>query len=510
MSLKNFIKITLVALAITGCKDSTSEDILSPEDVFNTANIYPVPPNQWIQSEKPMYISGFVGDVMPYYENGSYHLFFLYDALSKPSGQGYHDIHSFQTSDFVNYQYQGQAIPYGNASQPDFAVGTGATVKAGDTYYFYYTGHNANDSFLKNNPRESILLATSKDLKTWTKNSSFKMTAPAGYYDFEYRDPHVFYNDQDGKYWMLVSAQTDSRKAVLLKYTSANPATGQWNMEGALYTTTPDENYVMLECPDLFRIGNYWYLLFSENWSSNPGTHYRISTSPNGPWTTPKSDRIDGQYYYAAKTAGDAANRYIFGWTARKDPQSNQGTKNWGGNLVAHKLLQNTDGTLATSPIAAMKDLYATAAPFTQKGTEGSVTSSGSSFTLNPKSAIQFDRLQKTTKITTNLTIPSNGSAAIILGADAPVKIAFERNKGRLAAYLKTNTTETLINEVPYDFGNSDTHTITMLLNNDVCVVYVDDKIAFSNRVYTSSNKPWELVSDQGTVVFTNLEIKIP
>jgi beta-fructofuranosidase len=153
-------------------------------------------------------------------------------------------------------------------------------------------------------------------MKNWTKLKNFKITAPSGYYDFEFRDPHVFYNEQEGKYWMLISAKNNDRKAVILKMTTTNPATGNWVSEGAIYTSNPLKAYIMLECPDLFKMGNYWYLIFSENWSQNSGTHYRISSSPNGPWTKPVNDQLDGSYLYAAKTASDGTNRFLFGWNA--------------------------------------------------------------------------------------------------------------------------------------------------------------------------------------------------
>jgi beta-fructofuranosidase len=85
--------------------------------------------------------------------------------------------------------------------------------------------------FLSGNPRESVLLATSTDMKNWTKVKNFKITAPAGYYDYEFRDPHVFFNTEDGKYWMLVSAQTSDKKAVVLKFTTTNPASGNWRLK---------------------------------------------------------------------------------------------------------------------------------------------------------------------------------------------------------------------------------------------------------------------------------------
>ena len=255
--------MAMAGLTIFSCQNEASMTELSQEEIFRQTNIFPQPPNQWMGGNNPYYTAGFVGDAMPYYENGSFHLFFLHDAKTKPAGEGFHDIHSFETTDFKDFAYKGRQIPYGLASEADFGVGTGSMVKVGNTYYYYYTGHNETASFISSNPRESVLLATSIDMKNWTKVKNFKITAPAGYYDYEFRDPHVFFNTEDGKYWMLVSAQTSAKKAVVLKFTTTNPASGNWTVENPIYTTSSSENYIMLECPDLFKMGNYWYLVFS-------------------------------------------------------------------------------------------------------------------------------------------------------------------------------------------------------------------------------------------------------
>ncbi|MDQ1096620.1 family 43 glycosylhydrolase [Chryseobacterium camelliae] len=293
MTIRKIYLAAVMILATYSCQDTDSVANVNPDEIFRQTNLFPQPPNQWMGDNNPYYTAGYVGDVMPYYENGTFHLFFLHDAKTKPAGEGFHDIHSFETTNFKDFTYQGRQIPYGTASEPDFGVGTGSLVKVGNTYYYYYTGHNEIASFISSNPRESVLLATSTDMKNWTKIKNFKITAPAGYYDYEFRDPQVFFNAEEGKYWMLVSAQTSAKKAVVLKFTTTNPASGNWTVENPIYTTTSSENYIMLECPDLFKMGNYWYLVFSENWSSNSGTHYRIGTSPNGPWTTPANDRLD-------------------------------------------------------------------------------------------------------------------------------------------------------------------------------------------------------------------------
>lgn len=513
MTIKKIYLAAVMMLATYSCQDADSVANVNPDEIFRQTNLFPQPPNQWMGDTHPYYTAGYVGDVMPYYENGTFHLFFLHDAKTKPAGEGFHDIHSFETANFRDFTYQGRQIPYGTASEPDFGVGTGSLVKAGNMYYYYYTGHNAVASFLSNNPRESVLLATSTDMKNWTKIKNFKITAPAGYYDYEFRDPHVFFNAEDGKYWMLVSAQTSAQKAVVLKFTSTNPASGNWTVENPVYTTTSSENYIMLECPDLFKMGNYWYLVFSENWSSNSGTHYRIATSPNGPWTTPANDRLDGSYLYAAKTVSDNANRYLVGWTARKVPESNTGGKDWAGSLVTHQLVQNPDGTLAVKPVAALSSVFGQSASLSVDKITGNASQNGNGFNLSANSQVMFGKLQKANQISFTLNAAANGKSGLILAQDNDgkngVKISFEPSSNRIAAYVMNGGSEDLANTYPLSGISGTTYNVTAFISNDVCVVYVNNQLAFTNRVYDVVNKKWSIFGSS-PITFSNINIKNP
>jgi len=513
MTIRKIYLASVMALATFSCQNNDSVTDVNPEDIFKQTNIFPQPPNQWIGNTNPYYTAGFVGDVMPYYENGKFHLFFLHDAKTKPAGEGFHDIHSFETTNFKDFTYLGRQISYGTASEPDFGVGTGSLVKVGNMYYYYYTGHNEVVSFLSGNPRESVLLATSNDMKNWTKVKSFKITAPAGYYDYEFRDPHVFFNTEDGKYWMLVSAQTSAKKAVVLKFTTTNPASGNWSVENPIYTTTSSENYIMLECPDLFKMGNYWYLVFSENWSSNSGTHYRIATSPNGPWTTPANDRLDGSYLYAAKTVSDNTDRYLVGWTARKVPESNTGGKDWAGNLVAHQLVQNPDGTLGVKPISALQSVFIQNTPLFVDKITGNASQNGNSFNLPANSQVMFGKLQKANQISFTLNTAANGKSGLILAQDndgkSGFKISFEPSSNRMASYVMNTGNEDFVDSYPLSGISGTTYNVTAFISNDVCVVYVNDKLAFSNRVYDVVNKKWSIFGTAESS-FSNINVKNP
>lgn len=511
---KTKLLIGLCACIILGCSDDNESFGPPPIDNKSQTAIYPLPPSQWIGETNPYYASGYVGDVMPYFDNGKFHLFFLHDAKSKPGGEGFHDIHSFETSNLTTFEYQGRMIPYGLGNEPDFAIGTGSVVKVGSTYYFYYTGHNGNTPFVQNNPRESVLCATSTDLKNWTKVPDFKLTAPAGYYNYDFRDPHVFYNEEDGKYWMLMSTQTDSdRKAVVLLLTTDDPATNSWTSQGPIYQTTPQENYLMLECADMFKMGSYWYLIFSENWSDFTGTRYRMATSPNGPWTTPDVDRFDGEYLYAAKTASNGNQRYLFGWTARKAPENNTGNKEWAGNLVTHELVQNSDGTLAIKQPEGIDGLFKKGISLETENISGSVTENGDTYVLNGASAVAtFSKLKKSNQINFTLDVQGSGDAGLLfnhnLGTNTAFKLAFEPSNNRVAAYVVNNDNAQYVNHINFQFAAGKSYAITITTNEDVCVVYIDNQIAFSNRIYDINGNNWSIFNNSATATFSNISLK--
>lgn len=512
--LKTKLLLGLCACIILACSDDDNSFTESPPIDNSQTAIYPLPPSQWIGEANPYYASGYVGDVMPYFDNGKFHLFFLHDAKSKPGGEGFHDIHSFETSNLTTFEYQGQMIPYGLASEPDFAVGTGSLIKVGGTYYFYYTGHNGNTPYVQNNPRESVLCATSSDLKSWKKVPDFKLTAPDGYYNYDFRDPHVFYNEEAGKYWMLMSTQTDSdRKAVVLLLTSDDPATNNWTSQGPIYQTTPEENYLMLECADIFKMGSYWYLIFSENWSDFTGTRYRMATSPNGPWTTPDVDRFDGEYLYAAKTASNGNQRYLFGWTARKAPENNTGNKEWAGNLVTHQLVQNSDGTLAIKQPEQIDDLFKKEISLKTETISGAVTETDGSFVLNgPDAKATFPKLKKSNQINFTLLLQDSQEAGLLLSHDleknTAFKLAFEPLQNRITAYMVNESSAHYVNHINFQFTASKAYDITMTTNGDVCVIYIDNQLAFTNRIYNLNELPWSLFNHNGSASFSNLTLK--
>ncbi|HWJ29988.1 MAG TPA: hypothetical protein VNS32_25835, partial [Flavisolibacter sp.] len=234
---------------LTACKKEKGSNITTA-DITNHADLYPSPPARWFGGAHPYYMpAGFVGDVMPYFDKDSFHVFYLHDA--RDGASGFHPWAKFRTSNFTEYAYDGVVIPYGSTSDYDLALGTGSIVKAGDTYYAFYSGFNPNFNGSGGKYRDNILMATSKDLNHWQKVPGFiiKPETTSGYNFWEFRDPYVFFNGEKNEYWMLVCGRKDNEAAVML-YTSSDPAKGAWQLKDPVYTTS---DYNVPETPQMFK-----------------------------------------------------------------------------------------------------------------------------------------------------------------------------------------------------------------------------------------------------------------
>lgn len=505
----------LIALAAFGCKKDTVTSTTFTPVADARFNIYPKPTNNTATGST----TGWVGDVMPYYVNGQFEIFYLHDAPDqvKQSSAGQHAIHKFTSKDLLNFSDGGEAIPYGNVNTQDHFIGTGSMIKAGDTYYYYYTGFNSSPNWLTNNnpgfiganTREAIMYATSKDLKTWTKNNSYVLKASEGYSGTDFRDPYVFYNDEFSEYWMLVSTQ-QAGKGIILVYKSSDPAANKWTIRGPLNV---QGDYLMLECSDILKVDGKYYMLFAEDWSSSPGTHYRVAASTAGPWVKPADgqDMFDGHQFYAGRAATDGTNWYTLGWAHRRSPENDNGTRTWGGNLISHQFFKLGSDKLGVKSPAAVSAYFTKEAEPVTSGNAGTVNHTGAAYTLNGGTNLalyKFAGLDSTAKITGSFTISNlTGTASIGFNTQtnnaSTYVIKMEPANHRIAAY--NNGTE--VTRVPFNFETGKTYTFSLVLDNSVAVLYLNDQVALTNRVYGMPGKPWSLSADMLQLDVNNLKV---
>ena len=78
------------------------------------------------------------------------------------------------------------------------------------------------------------------------------------------------------------------------------------------------------ECPDVFKMGDWWYLVYSEQASFMRKVQYfkgktleelkATTANDAGIWPDNREGMLDSRAFYAGKTASDGTNRYIWGW----------------------------------------------------------------------------------------------------------------------------------------------------------------------------------------------------
>lgn len=276
------------------------------------------------------------GDIMPFYWEGKYILFFLYKYC----------IFAVETEDFVHYGECRLVLQNGSPLEQDWHAATGSVFHHDGVFYFYYTGFCEGNRGVEGKHEQAILRATSRDLHTWEKDKGFLLCPDERYFKpLHWRDPHVFWNGEIGKFCMLITAEEKGgaclRSGCSAVYVSDDVE--NWEYYKTIYAPGIFPTH---ECQDAFQMGADWYLTFS-TYSRWWETRYRMAQRFDGIWKTPPlDDMFDGREFYAAKTVTDGKERYLVGWQSIRKDCKDEGKFVWGGNVVVHRLCQREDKTL--------------------------------------------------------------------------------------------------------------------------------------------------------------------
>jgi beta-fructofuranosidase len=398
-------------------------------------------------------------------------------------------------------------------------------VNQGDNIYFVITANNNNawdggKLDVSINPteiaNEAIMHATSTDLKTWTKIYNDTFFASAQYSKNDFRDTYVFYNQDDNKYWMLITTRKGDT-GVIAKYVSDDLK--NWTDQGVFFTN--DMNTSNLECPTLIKYGSYWYLTFSDQSAADPYgnrvVHYRKASSINGPFTKPARDSFDGNGFYAGKLEKDSSNNlYLFGWTPTKVDYNDSNAYDWAGNLVVHQIKQNTNGDLYATPVGTFVDKINHSINLTEYSKTSTVTKNNSdySFTGNGYESVTFNEITGTNKITGKINTKSkNNNFGFMFNVGengkAPLNIVFNHQYGRLEFYnVSTDgSLGQLQSTKPITVPDNGTLDFTILINDSVAVLYVNNEVAFSTRMYNMQNHKWGIFSMDSDITFSSVQL---
>lgn len=149
-----------------------------------------------------------------------------------------------------------------------------------------------------------------------------------------FTDPHTFYNPAEGLYYATLTVNMIGRPEEVagLLYGATSEDMFTWSKPKPIYDpgNLPDP-----ECPDLFNLGGYFYLL--AGWS--PGgrvgqAFYRIADHPGGPWRIPPIDSLDSTEFKVPNSATDGNRRLLFGWVPTYVQRRDYERGEWAGHMA--------------------------------------------------------------------------------------------------------------------------------------------------------------------------------
>lgn len=465
--------------------------------------------------------NAFMGDIIPFYDDGRFKPFYLKkwrDAEGNIHREGWHMLTS---SDNIHFTEHCCHIP----------GATGSVIKVGELYHMFFTRFEKQYDPVK----QWIHHAVSYDhMQTWTEYPQERFEADNVHYEItDMRDPFVFWNEDERRYWMLVSAQdkrvpTKRKGCVgLLKSDDLK----HWEFCDPFYS--PQTNTSALECADLFRIGEWYYLVYS-SYTDRFQTVYRMSRSLNGPWLAPEVDTFDSRAFYAAKTCSDGKGRYIYGWNATRqddmwqfNPEHDRGddykTWDWGGNMIVHKITQQTDGTLCVSPIDTLAPCFPHEQSVSVTPLTGDWHTTAAGWQIDTPhgfSSAILSPVPYLCRLEADICFPDTlrqfGIALqVTRDFDLGYYLIFEPYRQRVQFKSGIRLYEDGGKMFPYEVEMErplhmvphQTIHVELYIQGSILVVYFDNKVALSTRMFNYADRQFGLFASDGTVQFENIRL---
>ena len=519
--------LMLSAPVLTACSDDNFSG--DPDKNWNetTEFFQPTYPNGTLTYYNPTI--GRCGDPMPFYDQKAKEFKVLYLQEYDQNSACFHPIWGITTTDGGNYQSMGEVLPTGKSTlEQDAAIGTGCCYynEKDGLYYIYYTGHNGQCENV-----EVVLRATSADFKTWKKDVTWSLRgAEFGYSTVDFRDPQIF-TTEDGLYHMIISTYpATGGDPVFVEFKSSDMKT--WEHVGKF----PMIWNRMLECPDVFKMGDWWYLVYSDsdrqNWSRK--VKYKKAATFEELKTCFGNDAgevvLDSRAFYAGKTASNGTDRYIWGWcpirVADKDAKNihemnvnvGGGAGNepkWGGALVCHKVVQHEDGTLTLGEVPAIKAKYTQEQVLTVMKSNGYVNGK----LTGDNAYVLYNRLGNCNHISMTVKTEGDGDKfgiSLVRGTDSKKYYTMVVNPEEGNAKRKINFEQE--GEEGQGFvegidGNifprpaDNTYKIDIYTDNTVMVMYINDNVCYTQRIYGITKNCWSINNYGGSVTISDVKV---
>ena len=233
------------------------------------------------------------------YFKGRYHAFFQHYPHAAHWGQ-MHWGHAV-SDDLVHWEELPIALFPDQAYENDGGCFSGSAVEKDGRLYLFYTS-------VSHELGQTQSVARSDDGVHFTKYAGNPVIRENPFASPDFRDPKV--TCIDGTWYMVVGSGDDHCGRVLL-YTSGDLLS--WDYVGVLFEGT--EYAHCIECPDFFKLGDRYVLMFSKINEKERSTIFAVGDFVDGKLVDYTVSRPEwGVDFYAPQTFTDGRRRIMIGW----------------------------------------------------------------------------------------------------------------------------------------------------------------------------------------------------
>ena len=440
-------------------------------------------------------------DTMPFYHQGTWHLFSLQ-----------HDgVLAHRTSkDLVRWKVEPVAIRRGGAGEPDSRnIAPGSVVEHDGKFYCFYTGN------------QNVCLATSDDLRTWTKHAKNPVLTGDNIHasTANFRDPYVFYNDEEQCWWLLACTQAPgefsqragcvglAKSKNLLDWKHAPPL-WKWNAS------------MQADCPQVFKKGDFWYLFTLDR-----NARYRIADNPAGPWRRPpRRDLMLNPLFAMSKPASDGRRWVTFPFMCGRHGNDDfADVINAEVNAIPRRLDFHADGSVTERPVKELID-----AILAKPAVEGPLLDNAETLTGEWKVSSDTAESQRIDACNllhlpgapdhfyfeADVTLDRKGmDASILFRADAALKhaytIDFQPDEG-LIVFRPSNDWDNrqvlVTRSYPIPVGRA--FKVRLFVSGTVMELFVDERLSLSHRIYAHPKGDIFLETRDGKAKLANVKVR--
>lgn len=405
-----------------------------------------------------------------------YHLFYQYN----PDGAYHANMHwgHAVSDDLIHWQDLPVALAPVPGSPDEHGCWSGCAVDNNGVPTIFYTSTTGKHSSI-----QTQSMATSDDgLVTWVKhpaNPVISQVPVESGQTRDFRDPFVW---REGDTWyMVLGSQIKDVGGVIFLYRSLNLV--EWEYLNPLYSSDNLRYGLIWECPNFFRLGEKWVLIFSAHTGADVDTiYYFVGDYQDFRFVPQYSAVLDYGSMYAPLTFADhQQRRLMFGWLREARPVVEQRASGWSGVQSIPRVLTLDDhNRLLMNPVPELENLR------------------GRHYSIAPMRITQATTLDVTglaLDIVAEFDVEDGGHCgfSLLCSADGTERldIVYRAERGLLSVHKVTpelnGALTTHSRETAHELAPDETLKLRILLDGSVIEIIANERTSLTSRFYALS-----------------------